>query len=1249
MAKKVIPHLNKQLALFEFLLSRFGFREFKELQHQYSLKEFDSNTADNSIFFLNLSSSISFSADDLKQYDSNLIAHLQQINRGKQTAIRLKYYQYFSLLFTEYYLHRFFSNKHDLKDELNEFISSSAKPEIKRLPLFTEEELNKLAYWNATGSGKTFILHINILQYQYYTKASSTLCKNLILLTPSEDLSEQHLSELEASGIAANLYWEDKESANVKVIDIHKIREFSTGQGVTIPLAEFDRNNAIFVDEGHKGNKSEDSAWRDIRSKLSSEGFAFEYSATFGQLSDEGLLTEYGKAIIFDYSYGHFYEDGYGKDYWIHNLKDSEFLDNNEQSKRQYLLQNLLLFAQQKIYFAKHHDELQTFEIENPLLIFVGSSVEPKPKSGTLSQAQQSENKDVISDVKIVLDFLEDFLKERAKYQNWMKVLMQRTDEAIFKDDYFGKLEYLFGELSKPEDIYEFCLKTVFNNNTGGELELHTIPKAEGEIALKIKGSDHYFALIYIGDTSSFKTKIEKSDENPKGYEFKRDIQSISLFKSLSDKQSNPINILIGAKKFIEGWNNYRVSSIGLINFGKSKGSQIIQLFGRGVRLRGKEGSLKRSKSLPGAPEFINIVECLNIFGLRADYMRQFKEDLEREGIKTLKKTFTFDINLTHDLNQLQLFTLEKDSSVAKFEDTEVVKLLPEPSIKINLDISTKKFVAIAGKKDVSQEVKTVKYKLSDDLLNLVDWNWVYTELLLYKKRMASPRIPNLLIARIGFKDLLKKIKYSVISDSKFSVKEINDIQKLNKLVYQILRQYVELYYKRLLRNYDGNNLTTKVLTEDNSNIKNAQWQFEIITTDINGNELAGINTILNSLTQLSDTTVDYPNKLKGNTFVLEEWLNAHIYQPLLKDDSHQKLSAGGTNLVETIKPPGLNLGEFTFVGDLKNFIASQASRFPDHDFFLLRNMSRGHGFGFYFTSGGFYPDFMLWIKHKTTGQQFLTFIDPHGLRNEQNGWDSAKINLYRTIKGLEAEISNPNFILNSFILQPPPDGLEDAGLGKWNREDDLMNAIPLDDYAATKHVYAIPIDGNKAGIGGYIDKIVAQILKPVPKTFKVFCYGSNMSSKRILDRCSTATFKEVVKVEGYKFSFNKKSTDGSGKGNMTLSKSKTDFVLGVVFEIEESQRKTLEDAEGLGNGYEEIKLDLTNEAGKKLECIAYVATEAKFIDNKLVPYDWYKEHCLIGAREFNLPDSYVAMIEAIDSKVDTDTARAEKERNIYN
>jgi hypothetical protein len=1083
MAKKATPQLNKQLALFEFLLNRFGFRDFKELQHQYSLKEFDSNTADNSLFYISLSSSITFSPDDLKQYDSNLIAHLQKINTGKQTAIRLKYYQYFSLLFTEYYLHRFFSNKHDLKDELNDFIASSTKSEIKALESFTDEELNKLAYWNATGSGKTYILHINILQYQYYAKTSATLFKNLILLTPSEDLSEQHLAELEASGIPANLYWEDKESANVKVIDIHKIREFSTGQGVTVPLSEFDRNNAIFVDEGHKGNKKEDSAWRDIRSTLSSEGFAFEYSATFGQLSDEDLLTEYAKSIVFDYSYGHFYEDGYGKDYWIHNLKDSTLIDENQDKKFQYLLQNLLLFVQQKIYYTKHHNELLKFEIENPLLIFVGSSVEPKPKAGS---EQDKENQAVISDVKLVLDFLKDFLQNRLKYLEFITALKKYSSEALFKEDYFTKLVYLFNDFDEPVNIYTFILKSIFNHTTGGELELHTLPKAEGEIALKIKGSDYYFALIYIGDTSRFKVETEKA-----GYDYKRDTQSNSLFKTLSDRNSNPINILIGAKKFIEGWNNYRVSSIGLINFGKSKGSQIIQLFGRGVRLRGKERSLKRSKGLPDAPVNMHIVECLNIFGLHADYMKQFKEDLEREGVKTQKKTFTFDVKVTHDLNQLQLFTLEKDSSVAKFEETDIIRLSVENSIKVNIDLSTKKFIAISGNNNVNQTINTTQIKISDYLLDFVDWDWIYTELLLYKKRMASPGMTNLLISRSVLKELFKKLKYQITTDSKFEIKSINDVEKLNKLVFQILKQYIELYYKRLLRNYEGNNLTTKVLTEDNANIKKAQWEFEVITTDVNGNELAGISSILCKLSALSDTTTNYPTKLKGNTFVLEEWLDAHIYQPLLNDDSHQTLSAGGTKIVETIKPPGLNKGEFTFVADLKNFIASQGSRLSDLDFFLLRNMSRGHGFGFYFLSGGFYPDFMLWIKNKKTNEQYLTFIDPHGLRNEQLKWDSPKINLYKTIKELEKKLDTSNFVLNSFILQPPPGGLQDAGLQGWHREDDPTRSVPIDSYAADKHVFAIPIDGSKSGKGGYIDQIITKILNsdvissPVLENFK--------------------------------------------------------------------------------------------------------------------------------------------------------------------
>ena len=58
-----------------------------------------------------------------------------------------------------------------------------------------------------------------------------------------------------------------------------------------------------------------------------------------------------------------------------------------------------------------------------------------------------------------------------------------------------------------------------------------------------------------------------------------------SFFDDIRRKGS-PIRMLAGAKKFTEGWSSWRVSAMGLMNVGKKKGSEIIQLFGRGVRLK---------------------------------------------------------------------------------------------------------------------------------------------------------------------------------------------------------------------------------------------------------------------------------------------------------------------------------------------------------------------------------------------------------------------------------------------------------------------------------------------------------------------------------------------------------------------------------------------------------------------------------------------------------------------------------------
>lgn len=87
-------------------------------------------------------------------------------------------------------------------------------------------------------------------------------------------------------------------------------------------------------------------------------------------------------------------------------------------------------------------------------------------------------------------------------------------------------------------------------------------------------------------------------------------------------------------RKFTEGWSSWRVSTMGLLNMGKGEGSQIIQLFGRGVRLKGQDYSLKRSTpSQRPKGTYLDRLETLNIFGVNAGYMATFKEYLKEEGI----------------------------------------------------------------------------------------------------------------------------------------------------------------------------------------------------------------------------------------------------------------------------------------------------------------------------------------------------------------------------------------------------------------------------------------------------------------------------------------------------------------------------------------------------------------------------------------------------------------------------------------
>jgi len=118
-----------------------------------------------------------------------------------------------------------------------------------------------------------------------------------------------------------------------------------------------------------------------LRESLAEDGFTFEYSATFGQALSKASVDveeEYGKSILFDYSYPRFYDDGYGKDYHIVNLESEVDTDLRDR----YLLANLLTYYEQIYVFNQDPETVRnTYNIKFPLLVFIGHTVNATTKS----------------------------------------------------------------------------------------------------------------------------------------------------------------------------------------------------------------------------------------------------------------------------------------------------------------------------------------------------------------------------------------------------------------------------------------------------------------------------------------------------------------------------------------------------------------------------------------------------------------------------------------------------------------------------------------------------------------------------------------------------------------------------------------------------------------------------------------------------------------------------------------------------
>ncbi len=157
------------------------------------------------------------------------------------------------------------------------------------------------------------------------------------------------------------------------------------------------------------------------------------------------------------------------------------------------------------------------------------------------------------------------------------------------------------------------------------------------------------------------------------------------------------------------------------------------------------------------------------------------------------------------------------------------------------------------------------------------------------------------------------------------------------------------------------------------------------------------------------------------------------------------------------------------------------------------------------------------------------------------------------------------------------------------------------------------------------------------------FAYGSNMCSARLRDRVPSACRLVIGKITGYRLVFHKRSKDGSSKANAYFTGRESDVVWGVVFALDPSEKRALDNEEGLHSGYDETTVTVASEAGG-VAAVMYCATD---IDDSLLPYSWYVRFAVIGAREHSLPADYIQSIERTAQTEDPDVRRDAENRAI--
>ncbi|UOS04389.1 DEAD/DEAH box helicase family protein [Helicobacter pylori] len=866
---------------------------------------------------------------DFKSFDSNkeLLDYQWQalINAFRMLVAYFRDFKGSKKEFYAFYQERYsFANCDFTNKKLNPLLKSHFKVENHCVSF--ENFINRLAFYMATGSGKTIVI-IKLVELLSVAMGMGLIPKkNIMFFSANENLIKQFEKEIEKYNRGKD-FSKQIDFKNLKEIthkDFHRAPKDSFIKQIALFYYRADLmndeeskenllnykdywdngENYVILDEAHKGNKSE-SKRQAIFSLLSLKGFLFNFSATFTEESD--LITS-----VYNLSVGEWVKLGYGKESVLlkeNNLKafkDSK--DLNDREKEISLLKALLLLGMQKRYKIEGY-------FHDPLMLVFTHSV-------------NVENSDAEIFFKTLVRVIEnddgnDFLKAKEDLLEELKdpeFLFSANKDKDYKVN-------VFKEGLKSMDFKGLKEEVFYASN--GHIEVIINPKNNQEIAFKLNTSDKVFCLIRIGDiTEWICEKLKSVKVVSKNLSFKEE----SYFSQI-DKSS--INILVGSRTFETGWDSTRPSVILFLNIGLDDDAKklVKQSFGRGVRIESVKNQRQRLA-------YLDIDETI-------------KKDL-KPNAAMLETLFVIPTNHA-SLEAILTIQKESENGGESRGSWREIKLEKTP-IKHDL------FVPCYRKEPTSilKLPESASFKMSEkNFKDLKEYfNWMSEKHFILKHEIYDPK------DYATLKDMIQKAHFKKVStwhykDLDYMISEIKGKlypnQKVPKDEFNTLDNEKIVHFKRIKVKADKQEKLIKTIQEVKEHVPLDKERIKIAQGEID--------------------PYDAEKHKQNKTFKVDDAellkLKEHYYTPLIKAKDCDWLKH-----VVKVK------SEIDFLQELQDQETTKTLQ-ENYDFWAFSKIDEhlDNLFIPYINNVAerrFFPDFIFWLQKGDT--QIICFIDPKGI-----------------------------------------------------------------------------------------------------------------------------------------------------------------------------------------------------------------------------------------------------------------------------